>query len=207
MPIYDVTLPLHEAHPPWPGDTPYLRAVTSDMAQGAECNVSKVTLSTHFATHLDAPYHFKPDGARLDELDINTLIGPALVHEVPNGAMLILPDHLPPLDDVERIIFKTRNCGFIDDTAFHQDFTALSLEAAQQLTAAGVKLVGIDYFSIEAFKNPGHPVHHELCGKGVIIVEGIDLRNIQPGAYELIALPIKFKDADGSPCRVVLREL
>lgn len=207
MAIYDLTLPFHETHPPWPGDTPYSRTVVSDMGRGDDCNVSRVTMSSHFATHLDAPYHFEPSGLRLDHLDLNTLIGPALVHDIDGGAPLILREHLPPLDGVERILFKTRNCGFIDDTAFHEDFTALSLEAAQTLTAAGVKLVGIDYFSIEAFKNPGHPVHHELCGKGVIIVEGLDLRKVQPGRYELIALPLKFQDADGSPCRVVLRDI
>ncbi|MDP8243485.1 MAG: cyclase family protein [Candidatus Hinthialibacter antarcticus] len=207
MALYDLTLDLHENQPCWPGDTPYVRIATSEMSNGGGCNVSKVSMSTHFATHLDAPYHFEPDGLRLDQLDLNTLIGPALVHEVEGDAPLILPAHLPPLDGVERIIFKTRNSAYIDDTKFHEDFTALGLDAARALTAAGVKLVGIDYFSIEAFKNPGHPVHHELCGKGMIIVEGLDLRNVPPGRYELIALPLKFKDADGSPCRVVLRDI
>lgn len=207
MAIYDLTLNLHEAQPAWPSDTPYSRVPTSETSKGDECNVSQVAMSTHFATHLDAPFHFEPKGLRLDALDLNTLIGPALLHEVGGEAPLILPEHLPPLDGVERIIFKTRNSQYIDDAVFHEDFTALSLEAAQALTAAGVKLVGIDYFSIEAFKNPGHPVHHELCGKGMIIVEGLDLRRVQPGNYELIALPLKFKDADGSPCRAVLRDI
>ncbi|MBI1390715.1 MAG: cyclase family protein [bacterium] len=205
MAIHDITLPLHEGHPPWPGDTPYERIQLSDMSEGAKCNVSKIEMSTHFATHLDAPFHFEPDGIRVDQLDLETLIGPVLVHEA-GASDLIEPEHLPSLEGVERIIFKTRNLKFIASKNFNTEYVALSHEGARALTGAGVKLVGIDYFSIEAYRNPGNPVHHELCGKGVIIVEGLDLRGVAPGWYDLTVLPLKLKGSDGSPCRAILRD-
>ncbi len=204
MRFWDLTLPLHPNHPPWPGDMPFTHALASSTARGDECNVSRLELSSHFGTHLDAPFHFEHDGITLEQLSIETLIGPALVHEV-SSAPLIMPDDLPHLDGIKRIIFKTHNTQYIADGIFREDFTALSDEAAKLLVEANVKLVGIDYFSIEAFNNPGHPVHHTLCGNGVIIVEGLDLREVNPGRYELIVLPLKIQHGDGSPCRAVLR--
>lgn len=155
---------------------------------------------------MDAPYHFEEDGIKIDEIPLETLMGKALVHEV-DADSLIQPQHLPDLDGVKRILFKTSNCWFIDETEFHTDYVSLGLEAARILVQAGVKLVGIDYFSIEAFRAPGHPVHHELCGGGVILLEGVDLRQAPPGWYELFALPLKIEGCDGSPCRAVLRDL
>jgi arylformamidase len=119
---------------------------------------------------------------------------------------LVRAEHLPDLSVVERIIFKTSNTFFIGDTEFHTDYVSVGLDAAQALTRAGVKLVGIDYFSIEAFRAEGHPVHHELCGNGVILLEGPDLREVPPGWYELICLPLKIEGGDGSPVRVILRD-
>ncbi len=206
MALYDITLPLHQNHPPWPGDTPFEMERASSIASGDECNVSRIVMSSHFGTHLDAPFHFENDGIKVDQLALETLIGKALVCEI-DSHDLIQPGHLPNLEGVERLLCKTPNGEFIDDTQFHQDYTAVSNDAAKAMVEAGIKLLGIDYFSIEAFHSPGHPVHHTLCGNGVILLEGLDLRNIKPGWYELIALPLKLKDGDGSPCRVILRDL
>ncbi|MGI6455353.1 MAG: cyclase family protein [bacterium] len=206
MAIYDITLPLRAEHPPWPGDAPFSCEQVSSIAKGDSCNVSQISMSSHFATHLDAPRHFIDEGMTVDQLDLQTVIGPALVVEV-DTPDLIRPEHLPDLKNVERILFKTANSRFVADTDFHTDYVALGLEAAQALSRAGVILIGIDYFSIEAFKNPGHPVHRELCGNGIILVEGLDLRNIDPGMYELICLPLTIAGCDGSPCRAILRDL
>lgn len=205
MTLHDITLTLSERQPPWPGDTPYLRAPKSQIALGDVCNISTLTLSTHIGTHLDAPYHFIDDGIRVDALDLESLVGPALVHEIDPTETLIKPEHLPDLNGITRILFKTSNSSFIDDTEFHTEYTSVSPEAAKAMTDAGIKLVGIDYFSVEAYESPGHPVHKELCGKGVILVEGLDLRKIRPGRYDLTVLPLKLKNADGSPCRAILR--
>lgn len=206
MTLHDITLPLHSEHPPWPGDTPFSMQPSSRIANGDNCNVSTIRLSTHFGTHLDAPYHFEDDGARVHQLDLDVLVGPALVHEV-DAADLVRPEHLPPLQGVERILFKTKNSAKIADAMFHTDYVSIGLETAVELNRAGVRLVGIDYFSVEAFKNPSNPVHHEFCGNGVILVEGLDLRAVSAGRYELIVLPLKLQDGDGSPCRAILRDL
>jgi len=205
MALWDISLPLKPETPPWPGDVPFSREFSQSIDQGDECNVSLLAMNSHFATHLDAPYHFEEDGASVDKIPLGVLIGPVLVHEV-DSKDLILPPHLPPLDGVERLIFKTPNTSFIADSHFHCEYASLSLEAAKILTGAGVRLIGIDYFSIEAYGNPGHPVHHELCSKGVILVEGLDLRDVVPDWYELFVLPLKIAGGDGGPCRAVLRK-
>jgi len=163
-------------------------------------------MSSHYATHLDAPFHFEDDGITVDQLALETLIGPALVHET-SAAKLIQPQDLPDLSGVERILFKTRNSDFITDRVFHTDFVSIGLQAATVLVQAGVRLVGIDYFSVEAFTAPGHPVHHVFCRQGVILVEGLNLQDVSPGWYDLTVLPLKIQGGDGSPCRAVLREI
>ncbi|MGC9329919.1 MAG: cyclase family protein, partial [Candidatus Hinthialibacter sp.] len=200
------SISLKAEHPPWPGDPLFSRQIISSIAAGDSCNVSCLQMSSHFGTHIDAPYHFEEDGVRVDEIPLETLMGKALVHEV-DAYPLIQPEHLPDLTGVERILFKTSNCWFIDETEFHTDYVSLGVEAARILVQAGITLVGLDYFSIEAFKAPGHPVHHALCGGGVILLEGVDLRQVPSGWYELLALPLKIEGADGSPCRAVLRDL
>lgn len=206
MALHDLTLPMRPEQPPWPGDPPFTKTPVSSIRQGQSANVSWLAMSSHFGTHLDAPYHFEETGLRLDQIPPEVCVGPVTVHAV-DTPDLIRPEHLPHLEDVERIVFKTRNTRYIADTVFHTDYVSVSLEAARELSRAGVRLVGIDYFSVEAFKPPGHPVHHELCGKGVVIVEGLDLRRIAPGRYEIIALPLLIAGCDGSPCRVLLRDL
>ncbi len=206
MKIYDISLPLKPEQPAWPGDLPFSFEISSSIESGDECNVSRLSMGSHFATHLDAPYHFERNGKKLDELSLDTLIGKTLVHPV-SASDLIQTADLPDLSNVERIIFKTNNTRFIGDSVFHEDYVALGLEAAQLMVRAGIRLIGIDYFSIEKFKAAGHPVHHELCGNGVILVEGLDLRSVQPGWYELIVLPLNIQGGDGSPCRAVLRDI
>lgn len=205
MAIYDITLPLCPEQPPWPGDSPFQQQPKKAIDGDGYCNTSELTMASHFGTHMDAPYHFEPDGIPIDQVDPQILVGPCLVHAV-DTPDLIKAEHLPDLAGVERIIFKTSNTHFIADTVFHTDYVSIGLSAAQALTQAGVRLVGLDYFSIEAYKAEGHPVHHELCGKGVILLEGPDLRAIKPGRYELIVLPLKIQNGDGSPVRAVLRD-
>lgn len=205
MKLWDITLPLHAKQPPWPGDVPFTAEPSSSTAQGDECNVSKLQFSSHFATHLDAPFHFEHNGMKLDAVPVDVFMGPALVHEVSSQTLIEVDDLPENLSQYQRIIFKTKNTSYIADETFHKDYIALSNEAAQVLVEQGIRLVGIDYFSIEAYKNPGHPVHHTLCGNNVIIVEGLDLREVEPGEYDLTVLPLKIKNGDGSPCRAVLR--
>ncbi len=206
MTLYDITLPIRPDMPPWPGDAPFSREIVSAVTAGDSCNVSLLNIGSHFGTHLDAPYHFEDEGIRLDQIPLDVLIGPTLVHQV-DASDIITAKQLPDLTHVERILFKTSNCRYFDDVEFHMDYISLGLDAAKALTQADIKLVGLDYYSIEKYETEDYPVHHQLCGKGVILLEGVDLRSIDPGMYELIVLPLKIEGCDGSPCRAVLRDL
>jgi len=206
MSLYDITLPIRPDMPPWPGDAPFLQAITSAIMGGDSCNVSHLSIGSHFGTHIDAPYHFEDEGIRLDQIPLDVLIGPTLVHQV-DASDVITTEDLPDLSNIDRILFKTSNCRYIGDVEFHTNYISVGLDAAQALTEAGVKLVGLDYYSIETYIAGDYPVHHQLCGKGVILLEGVDLRSIDPGMYELIVLPLKIEGCDGSPCRAVLRDI
>ncbi|HET8576639.1 MAG TPA: cyclase family protein, partial [Methylomirabilota bacterium] len=110
-----------------------------------------------------------------------------------------------PLDGHSRLLLKTRNSTLWTRGGFTRDFTALDLEGARYLVERGVRLIGIDYLSIEQFNSPGHPVHRHLLGAGVVILEGLDLSCVTPGAYELVCLPLPVRGIDGAPCRAMLR--
>lgn len=203
----DITLPLHPAFPVWPGDPPPIIEQTYQIAEGQPYNSTRWQCSLHWGTHIDAPYHLIPSGWSVDQIPIPILVGKVQVVEVPDVPVIthvILEKyHLKPID---RIIFKTRNSAFWDETPlrFHTDFTALSGEAAEMLLECGVKLVGIDYLSLDLFNAKELPVHNILYRENVIGVEGLDLRKVNAGQYDLICLPLKVLKADGAPARVLL---
>lgn len=206
MVLYDITLPLRPEQPTWPGDSPFLIGINQSIAKGSLFNTTRFSLESHFATHIDAPYHFEENGITVDKIPMEVMIGPVLVHEV-DTLDFIQPGHLPELSNIERIIFKTPNTHFIADTVFHTEYAAVGIEAAELLVHAGIKLVGIDYFSVETYYCEDYPVHHVFLRNNVILLEGVDLRQVPPGWYELLALPMKIQGADGSPVRAILRDL
>ena len=144
----------------------------------------------------------------MDELDLEKLIGPCRVVEIATDVAAVEPEHLPSLDGIERLIMKTRNSEFwsTPEDGFRKDFTYITPAAARLLADAGIKLIGIDYLSIEAPGSEGHPVHVTLLEKEVVILEGLDLREVSAGDYELICLPLKYVGGtgDGAPARTVL---
>src|SRR5262245_33388541 len=170
-------------------------SVSSALAleRGDPANVSNLRLGSHTGTHMDAPLHFIDGAAGIDALALEVLIGPALVAEV-DAERLIEPAHLAglPLDGHTRVIFKTRNSALWDRASFARDYVALSLATARALIDRGVNLIGIDYLSVEAFGVAGHPVHKALLGAGVVLLEGLDLRRVTPGVYELYCLPLRI---------------
>lgn len=133
MPLWDITLPVHAAVPPWPGDIPFSRELSCSIDNGDECNVSNLQFCSHFGTHLDVPFHFEPDGIKLDEIPIDVLIGPVLVHEVSSRDLITVDDLPSNIHQYQRIIFKTNNTSFIADETFHEEFVSLSREVAQVL--------------------------------------------------------------------------
>ncbi|MEP7339105.1 MAG: cyclase family protein, partial [Acidobacteriota bacterium] len=182
------------------------------LDRGDIANVTRLCCSTHIGTHVDPPSHFIAGAATLDELPLDVLIGTARVVDVGN-VMAIDAATLAACDlaGAERVLFKTRNSGFWPptgpDAQFHEDFVYIEPEAARLLVERGVRLVGIDYLSVEKFNFTEPATHWTLLGAGVVIVEGLALRDVPPGDYELICLPLKIKDGDGAPARVILREL
>lgn len=213
MPIYDLSVPLGEEIPTYPGDPGIDIRAWFSLDQGDPANVSLLQLGAHTGTHVDAPAHFIEGAARVDSLSLDVLIGEAHVIEVPEDRRSIdeafVKHHCAP--DAHRILFKTRNSAFWDQhsTGFREDYTYLELDAARQLVEQGIKLIGVDYLSIEQFGQEGHPTHLALLSQGVIILEGLNLTDIPPGRYELICLPLRIGSGkgDGAPARAVLRTI
>jgi arylformamidase len=209
MPIYDVTVPLSNELPTWPGDPGIEIRDWLSLANGDAANVSLLKFGAHTGTHVDAPAHFIEGAATVESLPLDVLIGEAQVIEVPEDHLVIteafVSDHCAP--GTVRVIFKTRNSAFWKEAEFRTDFTYLDLNAATKLVEQGTKLIGIDYLSIEKFGQEKHETHHALLSHGVIILEGLNLKDVPAGRYELICLPLRLRSnkGDGAPARVVLR--
>ena len=211
MKIYDITNAVSAATPIYKGDPGVEITAFKSIAAGASANVSQISLGVHTATHVDAPNHFIDGARRVHELDPQKLVGPCRVIQVPEDVIAIEPEHVGDISGVTRVLFKTRNSAFWNEPelGFRTDFTYLVPETARLLVDSGVVLVGIDYLSIEKSGSPGHPVHITLLEKEVVILEGVDLRLVPAGDYELICMPLKYMGAggDGSPARTMLREI
>lgn len=213
MKIYDVTIPLSEQTPVFEGDPTVQVKSSHAIARGDAANVSRLCFGAHTATHVDAPAHFI-EGARLvSELEFEKLIGKVRVIEIDKSAMSVTAAHVRAanLQDAERVLFKTRNSDFWNDLGqgFRKDFTYIEPAAAQELVDLKIKLVGIDYLSVEKFGTESFETHLTLLEKEVVIIEGLDLREIAAGDYELICLPLKYlgSTGDGAPARTILREI
>ena len=211
MKIYDVTVAVSETVPIYEGDPRVAIEGVKGIAAGDSANVSKLCFGAHTGTHVDAPNHFIEGARQLADLDVERMIGPCRVIKVDDDVVAIEPQHLPDLANVERIVFKSRNSAFWSDTStgFRTDFTYLSTAAAELLADASIKLVGIDYLSIEEFGSKDHATHKVLLGKEIVILEGLDLREVPAGDYEIICLPLKYVGAtgDGAPARTILRKV
>ena len=207
MKIFDVTLPISKDLIVYPGDPPIKIKRTQTIGKnGAKYNLSAFSFGSHTGTHIDAPLHLFQDGLSTDQLPLEMLIGPARVVEITSPR--IDEEALREFDltaDV-RLLFKTRNSYLWGRNEFVQEYVYITPEAAKYLVREGIKLVGIDYLSVEKFSSEEPLVHLELLGAGTIIIEGLNLREIEPGDYEMICLPLKVKDGDGAPVRVVLRQ-
>lgn len=209
MKIYDVTIAVSEIVPTFPGDPTVKIDVCAAIANGDPANVSQICLGVHTATHVDAPNHFIEGTRKVDELDLYKLVGECQVVELTEDVMAIEPQHIENLNGVERVLFKTRNSHFWNEPGkgFRTDFTYIEPAAAKILVEKGVKLVGIDYLSVEKFGSKSFETHHTLLEKEVVIIEGLDLREVPAGNYELFCLPLKIVGGagDGAPARTILR--
>jgi arylformamidase len=204
--FHDVTVPLSAAVPVFPGDPRFHMEFTHRIADGQPYNVARITMGAHSGTHVDAPYHFLADGGTVDQLPLEILIGKCRVIDIGARDRIERADlESQDLRDDLRVLLKTRMSGQLKVREFQQDFVYLTPDAAQYLAQAGIKLVGIDYLSVERFGSEDFAAHHALLGAGVVIIEGLDLSEVEAGEYDMTCLPLRIVGADGSPARVVLR--
>jgi arylformamidase len=207
----DVTVPLKEGMAIWPGDITIKIERRRSMERGDAANNSAISLGVHTGTHMDAPKHFIKDGRSIDKLPLETSVGPARVIEI-KDKISIKPEELKQhnIKKGERILFKTVNsprCWQTD--AFVNDFVFVTRDAAQFLVDAGVILVGVDYLSVGSPLDPEKALrpdtHQILLGAGLYLIEGLNLTAVKAGDYNLICLPLKLMDAEGSPVRAILQ--
>lgn len=206
MRIIDISRKLERGTPTWPGDTPFSYEVSWTKEQSGSVNVGKLTMSIHTGTHVDAPFHFDSEGKRIYDLDLNIYAGPARVIDM-SGRESIGASDLQDVDlaGTERLLLRTGS--WKDPDEFPQTITYLRADLAPYLAEKGVRLIGVDVPSVDPLDSKELAAHHSLHMHRIHILEGIDLDRIEPGDYELIALPLPLAEGDGSPVRAVLRSL
>lgn len=204
--IYDISLPIVSGGLVYPGNPEITITPQQEISKGASSNVSSLAFGSHTATHVDAPKHFFNEGVGVDALPLDVLMGPAVVIAVPESAMSVGEEELRrhELSGHRRVLIKTRNSTFNREREFHRDFTYLAPDGAAYLVSLGIRLVGVDYLSIEQFHSGHHRTHRTLLERGVIIVEGLDLSLPPAGPYALYVLPLRLEGLDGGPARAVL---
>jgi len=202
--LYDISPPLSPALAVWPGDVPLTRELQMEIAAGDAVTLSALRCTAHLGAHADAPSHITADGATIDQMELDTYLGPCqVIHvTVPSSGRITPRDIREPLCAPRVLLATGRNA---DRTRFAADYAALTVEVADWLHAHGVRLVGIDSPSVDAYGNAGLPVHRRLVGHGIAILENLHLTDTPTGTYELIALPLRLVGFDGSPLRAVLR--
>ena len=206
----DATATLDPATTPvYEGDAPMKFDFLKDMRKGDGFTLSAYSMGAHSGTHIDAPMHFIRDGAPIDRVPLEPLIGPARVIDIPDGVQAIDAAELGRHDwkGAPRVLFRTRSSlrKWMSSSTFHRDFAYVAPDAAQLLADAGVRLVGVDYISAEQFGAAAPMTHRILLGKGIPIVEGLSLERVSAGDYDLIVLPIKVAGHEGAPARAILR--
>ena len=205
----DVTTPLDSSTPVYAGDPPMRFVFVKQMKNGDPLTLSSYSLGAHSGTHVDAPMHFVRDGASIDQVALDRLVGPARVIDIPDSVQAIDAAELQRHHwrGAARILFRTRSSDrrWMTTPEFHRDFAYIAPDAAQLLADAGVKLVGVDYLSAEKFGAPVARTHQILLGRGIPIVEGLDLQTVRPGDYDLVILPLRVVGHEAAPARAMLR--
>ncbi len=207
----DVSAALDPAKTPvYEGDAPMKFDFLREIRKGDIVTLSAYSMGAHSGTHIDAPMHFVADGAPIDQVELERLIGAARVIDIPDSVRAIDAAELSRHDwkGAKRVLFRTRASlrGWMDSVAFHRDFAYIAPDAAQLLADGGVVLVGIDYLSSEEFGATAPRTHQILLGRGIPIVEGMDLRAVEAGDYDLIVLPLEVRGHEGAPARAIMRK-
>jgi len=198
--LIDVSVPIRPGMVVWPGDPEVRLELAGAIADGAEANVTRLALSAHAGTHVDAPVHFLEGASGTDKLPLEALVGPCVVVDATAARGDLGPEALDGVSGgVERVLFKTRNSELWAREGFVEDAVELGEAAAREVVRREIRLVGIDYLSIG-----GAEVHRTLLRAGTVPLESLDLRGVEPGEYRLVCLPLRLVGADGAPARAIL---
>lgn len=200
----DITMPLFNGMPHFPGDTPYSYQLDATLdANGA--NVGQVRFSTHIGTHVDAPFHYDTFGKSIDALPLDLFIGEVLIVDV-SATEKVMADNIDEdaFNGVTRVFFKTRN--EYNMYQFIEDYKIVTAEAVEKLAILGVQVIGVDTPSVDAVDNVELTAHHACKRAGMIIIENLYLKDVEAGRYEFIGFPLPFQGADASPIRAVIQK-
>ena len=206
----DISVPISTGMAHWPDNPPVDLQRTLDMDRGDKANVSRWTLGVHSGTHMDAPVHFQPGAASIDQMPLDATVGRARVIRIRDRVQVTVRELEPArIRRGERILLRTRNSPAAwQGQRFVEDFVHLSTEAAQWIAARGVRALGVDDLSVGGYlARHGAAVHHALLGAGVWIIEGLDLSRVPAGQCDLICLPLRLVGSDGAPARALVRPL
>jgi len=208
--IIDITVPLTTEMPIWPGSKGIRITPTMRLEEGDSSNVSRLDCDLHTGTHVDAPRHFLQNGATVEQLPLDILVGPSFVAHLPD-ATDITPRNLTDLNlpsGIERLLLRTCNSELwaAKTTEFREDFVALTHEAAQWIVDKGISLIGVDYLSVQRYGDD-NLTHQILLDADTIVLEGLNLSNVKTGFYELSCLPLKLVDVEAAPARAILRRI
>ncbi len=208
MTLYDISLTYTEDLPTWPGDPTIQLTQISSIKDGDMANVTQLSMCAHAGTHIDAPDHFLGNGKTVESIPLELMVGPAVVVEIPIQGTITAADLITARipTGVKRILLKTANSEYwaAGNMEFQEAFIAPDGEAAEYLVELGVEVIGVDYLSVAPFTDL-EPTHKILLEAGVLIIEGLDLSRVEAGEYTLLCLPLKIKDSDGAPARVLLK--
>ncbi len=205
--IYDISVLLGEESIDYPGDTPYSRELISTIEKSGIFELSKLELSAHSGTHIDTPAHFIDSGKTLDAYKVQDFILPAQVVEIEdNEAVKVSALRNLDIRAGEALIFKTANSmnGHCISGLFSDDFIYLTSEAAGFCVEKKYGLVGLDYITIEKYDDNDFPAHRKILGNNILVLEGINLKEVPPGEYTLMCLPLRIKGGEASPVRAIL---
>ncbi|MHB1458525.1 MAG: cyclase family protein [Armatimonadota bacterium] len=204
--IYDISVMISENIPIYPGDPEISITAASSMAAGESSNVSILRLGSHTGTHVDPPRHMIQGGDTVENMPLDVLVGECFVCSLTDVNAIdnaVLSTAGIP-DGIKRILFKTKNSAFWGDSEFHRDYTYLAPDGAEWLVSRSIQLVGIDYLSVEQFHSGHHGAHLALLNSKAVIIEGLDLSLVEQGIYQLVCLPLRILNGDGSPARAIL---
>ncbi len=207
--FYDISLPISESIVVWPGDKPVTITQPKHLDRGDDATVSHLSLGAHVGTHVDAPAHFVRNGSLVNDIDLNILIGPAMVVEALDTDVLSagVIKNLSISEGIERVLFRTRNSEQWETSyhEFNKEYVGITEDGALWLVSKGIRLVGMDYLSVATFDEVT-TTHRALLQAGIVLVEGLNLSRIAAGIYDFICLPLKIEGAEGAPARAILMD-